>query len=371
MADIFISYSHQDGPAAQLLATFLQGEGYTVWWDNSLLAGERFRKTIMSELGRARAVIVIWTHDSITSDWIQSEAGRALADHKLIPVKTQRLSYRDIPPPFDNMHIENIERHQHILGAVVATLARPAQQPSSVAIAYPKAKYELMSSLVLTGTALSLAAKLTGLITIGAWARHILAVWEQALKAFWSYVLFFLPTIESKDAVYFSLISFVLMNIFSASDKTGSVPSGGANYVRLAVPGFILAGVFATAYYYAFMSDLFGAIFRCMSFYREPNRCPPPPPPGFTDFVFSTVFGPIWSRFPEPGPWIHTSLLLISVGSFLAVTFTLIYLLYSIIRKMTGRRVNRARLASRLWRIIFILCFIVAAGFISAKYEQL
>ena len=56
---------------------------------------------IMTELGRARAVIVIWTDTSIKSDWVRSEAGRAQADRKLIPVKLEHLTYKDLPPPFD------------------------------------------------------------------------------------------------------------------------------------------------------------------------------------------------------------------------------------------------------------------------------
>ena len=55
----------------------------------------------MTELGRARAVIVIWTDTSIKSDWVRSEAGRAQADRKLIPVKLEHLTYKDLPPPFD------------------------------------------------------------------------------------------------------------------------------------------------------------------------------------------------------------------------------------------------------------------------------
>lgn len=39
----------------------LEAEGWKVWWDTSLTIGDDFRNEIMTELGRARAVIVIWT----------------------------------------------------------------------------------------------------------------------------------------------------------------------------------------------------------------------------------------------------------------------------------------------------------------------
>jgi hypothetical protein len=87
MADIFISYAKAERPLALKLAAMLEAEGWKTWWDTSLIPGDDFRNEIMTELGRARAVIVIWTDASIKSDWVRSEAGRAQADRKLIPVK--------------------------------------------------------------------------------------------------------------------------------------------------------------------------------------------------------------------------------------------------------------------------------------------
>ena len=57
MAQIFISYSKDDQTAARLLAAFLEAEGYDVWWDTSLLSGDKFRKVIMEELAKARAAL--------------------------------------------------------------------------------------------------------------------------------------------------------------------------------------------------------------------------------------------------------------------------------------------------------------------------
>src|SRR5262249_61295436 len=108
MADIFISYSKQDQDEAHLLATFLEVEGYSVWWDTSLLSGESFRKVIMTELGRARAVIVIWTEHSIHSDWVQSEAGRAPPRRKVLPGEGEGGAHKDNPPPLRKMAIEKL-----------------------------------------------------------------------------------------------------------------------------------------------------------------------------------------------------------------------------------------------------------------------
>ena len=84
MADVFVSYAKTDRALASKLVAMLEAEGWKVWWDKSLVIGDDFRDEIMTELGRARAVVVIWTDASIKSDWVRSEAGRAQADRKLI-----------------------------------------------------------------------------------------------------------------------------------------------------------------------------------------------------------------------------------------------------------------------------------------------
>src|SRR5262245_51320662 len=129
MADIFISYSKSDHALALTLSTFLESEGWTVWWE-SLGAADLYRDEIMKQLAAARAVITIWSPNSIKSDWVQAEAGRAKADGKLIPVKTPELTYADIPLPFGEMHTENIGSTELIRAAIVAQLAKPAASQS-------------------------------------------------------------------------------------------------------------------------------------------------------------------------------------------------------------------------------------------------
>jgi len=96
MADIFIRYSKADHALALKLSAFLEAEGWSVWWDKSLGAADLYRDEIMKQLAAARAVISIWTENSVRSDWVRAEAGRAKADGKLIPVKTP--APRILPP---------------------------------------------------------------------------------------------------------------------------------------------------------------------------------------------------------------------------------------------------------------------------------
>jgi len=77
----------------------------------------------MKQLVAARAVIAIWTPNSIRSDWVRAEAGTAKREGKLIPVKTADVAYADIPLPFGKMHTENVASTDLIRAAVVAQLA--------------------------------------------------------------------------------------------------------------------------------------------------------------------------------------------------------------------------------------------------------
>jgi hypothetical protein len=169
MADVFISYAKTDRPLALKLAAMLEAEGWKVWWDTSLIPGDDFRNEIMTELGRARAVIVIWTDASIKSDWVRSEAGRAQGDRKLIPVKLAHLTYKELPPPFDVLHTENIGEEDKIKAAVVAQLAKPVVKPSPWALLPKEFKYELLTWFGIVGGALTLFGNLANLL------RHRLA----------------------------------------------------------------------------------------------------------------------------------------------------------------------------------------------------
>jgi TIR domain len=108
------------------LSAFLEAEGWSVWWDKSLGAADLYRDEIMKQLAAARAVITIWSPNSVKSDWVRAEAGNAKKEGKLIPVKTPDVAYGDIPLPFGEMHTENIVSTDLIRAAIVAQLAKPA-----------------------------------------------------------------------------------------------------------------------------------------------------------------------------------------------------------------------------------------------------
>jgi hypothetical protein len=118
MADVFISYSKSHAHLTRDLAKSLEGKGLSVWWDTEMVPGESFRQRIQQELKSAKAVIVIWTAESIHSDYVLSEAERARIAGKLIQVRTADIDPHDLPPPFDTSHVALIEDRNAIFAGL-------------------------------------------------------------------------------------------------------------------------------------------------------------------------------------------------------------------------------------------------------------
>src|SRR6516165_9875445 len=211
MADVFVSYAKADRPLALRLATMLEAEGWTIWWDTSLAIGDDFRNEIMTELGRARAVVVIWTDASIKSDWVRSEAGRAQADRKLIPVKLEHLTYKDLPPPFDVLHTEDASEHDKIRAAVVAQLAKPVVEPSAVALLTKGFKYELLTWVGIVGGALTLFTNLGAVLKLADWARLLVQGWKEWTHTFWVWAFGWLGIYVPPE--WTPILSFLLFGI--------------------------------------------------------------------------------------------------------------------------------------------------------------
>jgi len=104
MADVFLSYSSADRELIRGLDAELVAAGYTVYWDDMLLSGERFQDALTAQINAAVAVVVIWTPSSVRSDWVYSEARRGVEQKKVVQVRTRDLTIDDLPAPFDAFH---------------------------------------------------------------------------------------------------------------------------------------------------------------------------------------------------------------------------------------------------------------------------
>jgi hypothetical protein len=91
MSDIFISYKREEQAIARKLANALESEGWTVWWDPKLRAGEHFDDVIEKALNEAKCITVLWSELSVKSRYIRDEATYALEKGKLFPVKIENV----------------------------------------------------------------------------------------------------------------------------------------------------------------------------------------------------------------------------------------------------------------------------------------
>ena len=86
MAQIFISYSREDEERIQPLVLALENEGWSVFWDRRIPAGQTWRDYIGKALDDAGCVIVVWSCHSIISNWVCDEADEAKRRGVLLPI---------------------------------------------------------------------------------------------------------------------------------------------------------------------------------------------------------------------------------------------------------------------------------------------
>lgn len=107
MTDVFISYSRANAKTARALADKLERQGYSVWWDEQITAGQSFALELERKLAEARAVLVIWSQESVESPWVREEASYARELAKLIPVST--VPAHKVPLGFQTLQTINLE----------------------------------------------------------------------------------------------------------------------------------------------------------------------------------------------------------------------------------------------------------------------
>lgn len=105
MADVFISYRKADRAKAEALANALKVENLDVWWDTALETGETFDEKIQSVLEKCKAVIVVWSKESVKSDWVRAESSIGRERGVLVPVMIQPVN---IPVPFNLLHTADL-----------------------------------------------------------------------------------------------------------------------------------------------------------------------------------------------------------------------------------------------------------------------
>jgi TolB-like protein/tetratricopeptide (TPR) repeat protein len=160
---VFLSYSRADQVQAQRLAQVLEEAGLQVWWDTLIEGGAAFAKSIEAALVASDAVIVLWSRNSVASDWVLDEAARGRDLKKLVP-----LSIDGTEPPlgfrqYQSINLGSSDGHvseatmQAVLRAVLPLAGREAV-PRTTTTASAPANASRRGLLLAGGTMVAAAA---------------------------------------------------------------------------------------------------------------------------------------------------------------------------------------------------------------------
>ena len=130
MADVFVSYARSDKARVAPLVAAIEAQGWSVWWDPAIDAGQQFDDQIEAELKAAKAVLVVWTPTSAASRWVRGEAREAADRGTLVPVRFDGAS---LPMDVRAIHTTELDgwdedttspQFQSLLRALTAMIAR-------------------------------------------------------------------------------------------------------------------------------------------------------------------------------------------------------------------------------------------------------
>ena len=166
---VFLSYSRADQAQARVLAQELEEAGLQVWWDTLIEGGAAFAKTIDAALAASDAVIVLWSANSVASDWVLDEAARGRDLKKLVPLSIDGTEpplgfrqYQSIALPPSPDHVDAAAM-QAVLRAVLPLAGREAL-PRATARPLAPARVDVSRrGLLIGGGGVALAAA-TGLV---------------------------------------------------------------------------------------------------------------------------------------------------------------------------------------------------------------
>jgi hypothetical protein len=155
MADLFISYAHEDETRIQPLAHALEQQGWSVFWDRHIPAGQTWRSYIGQALIDARCVIVAWSQHSITSRWVAEEADEGQKRGMLVP-----LLLDSVEPPIGFRSIQAADltnwqpdrpsaRFEQLVRDINASMQNSLTPPATEHTAKPEATTHRQSSELL------------------------------------------------------------------------------------------------------------------------------------------------------------------------------------------------------------------------------
>ncbi len=109
MSDIFVSYASADRERVGALVRRLEQFGFSVWWDHDIAHGQNYHRVIEQALDQAKCAIVVWSRQSVNSEWVVNEASSARKRSALVPVLIEAVA-----PPLEFRHLQTADlRHDN------------------------------------------------------------------------------------------------------------------------------------------------------------------------------------------------------------------------------------------------------------------
>jgi hypothetical protein len=123
---VFLSYAKEDRTIATEQRQWISDQGIAVWWD-ARIDQPNYRDLIKERLRSSKAVVVLWSVNSVGNDWVKWEATRANESGKLINVLVD-ITPDQLPAPFDQtIRLVRTER-ERILRTIKNLFERPQQK---------------------------------------------------------------------------------------------------------------------------------------------------------------------------------------------------------------------------------------------------
>ena len=166
MADIFISYSQKDRTRIKRLVDALKAEGFEVWWDLEIRAGESFDQRIEDTLKQVKCIISVWSRESVKSDWVRAESAWAKDRNRLVSIRIDE--DLELPLKFYHVHTRSMmgwegareDRAFRELVMDIQKIAGPSPNPNPETM-HAKPRFKVTRQGVIVG-AVSLAVVVLG-----------------------------------------------------------------------------------------------------------------------------------------------------------------------------------------------------------------
>jgi hypothetical protein len=99
----------------------LEGLGKSVFWDRDIAVGMDFQVALEKELEECSCIVVVWSRNSVQSEWVRAEAQNGLTRHILVPVQ---LDFEPLPIIFRHLETSQLQGFPGEHDAVAMTKLR-------------------------------------------------------------------------------------------------------------------------------------------------------------------------------------------------------------------------------------------------------